>query len=208
MKNRLKRRLSFANVVAVIALFVALGGSVYAAHKISGKRIKRGSEPGNRLKNDSVTGKQVAESTLGTVPNADALAGAPASAYLTIGRSAQQNGACDPLDTSFVNCVTVTLNLPHAGRVLLVGVGVGVDQGGIGAEGSCRFGADNNVVSGSTISVYARPQPDNEDFSLTAVSEPLGPGSHSLQLACNEEPTGSGIRFDETHISAVMLGSG
>jgi len=208
MKDRLKRRLSFANVVAVIALFVALGGSVYAANKISGKTIKKGSEPGNRLKNDSVTGKQVAESTLGTVPNADALGGAPASAYLTIGRSAKQSGTCDPLDTSFVSCVTVSLNLPDAGRVLLDGAGVAIDQGAVGAEGACRFAADNQVVSGSPISVYARPQPDNEDFSLTAVTDPLGPGSHSLQLACNEESTTSAIRFDETQISAVVLGSG
>jgi hypothetical protein len=75
-----KRRLTFANVVAVTALFVALGGSVYAGDKINGKtikknsepgnRIKKGSTPGNRLKKNSVTGKQVKESTLGTVPRA------------------------------------------------------------------------------------------------------------------------------------------
>lgn len=207
MMKRLKRRLSFANVVAMIALFVALGGSVYASNKINGKTIKKGSEPGNRLKNDSVTGKQVNESTLGTVPNADALGGAPVSAYLTIGRSAHQSGPCDPTDTSFVRCVAVTLNMPQAGRVLLVGAGVAVDQGAIGAEGSCAFGADTNVVSGSTMSVYASAPPANEDFSLTAVTEPLGAGSHSFQLSCNQVG-GNAILFEEAHISAVMLGSG
>lgn len=65
MRSMLKgRRPSPAMIVALIALFVALGGSVYAANKISGKTIKKGSEPGNRLKKDSVTGKQVKESTL------------------------------------------------------------------------------------------------------------------------------------------------
>ena len=43
-----------ALVVATIALFVALGGSVYAATKISGKAIKVKSLPGNRLKVGSV----------------------------------------------------------------------------------------------------------------------------------------------------------
>jgi len=71
MGSRLKiRRPSAAMVVALLALFVAMGGSVYAANKISGKTIAKNSLPGNRIKKDSVTGTQVKESTLGTVPSA------------------------------------------------------------------------------------------------------------------------------------------
>ena len=74
MKQRLWRLPSPAMMVALIALFVALGGSVYAATQINGSSIKKGSIPGNRLKNDTVTGTQVKESTLATVPSAtDAL---------------------------------------------------------------------------------------------------------------------------------------
>jgi hypothetical protein len=62
-------RPSPALVISIIALFVALGGTVYAASKINGKTIKVKSLPGNRLKNDAVTGAQVKESTLGKVPN-------------------------------------------------------------------------------------------------------------------------------------------
>jgi hypothetical protein len=64
MLHGIRPRLSFANVVSVIALFIALGGSVYAATKINGKTIEKGSIPGNRLKPDKVTGKQVNESKL------------------------------------------------------------------------------------------------------------------------------------------------
>ena len=39
-------------------------------NQINGKQIKKGSEPGNRLKTDTVTGKQVRESSLETVPDA------------------------------------------------------------------------------------------------------------------------------------------
>jgi hypothetical protein len=49
----------FSNVVACLALFVALGGSVYAAGKINGKQIKRNSLPGNRLKPKSVTANRI-----------------------------------------------------------------------------------------------------------------------------------------------------
>ena len=52
-------------VVALIALFVALGGSGYAAIQ-----FKKNSIPGKALKRNSVTGKQVKESSLKTVPRA------------------------------------------------------------------------------------------------------------------------------------------
>ena len=69
-------------VVALIALFVALGGTVYAAGKINGKTIKAGSIPGNRLKAESVTGAQVKEAALGKVPNADTLDGIDSAQFL------------------------------------------------------------------------------------------------------------------------------
>src|SRR3954453_15146844 len=65
MRRLLDSGPSPAMVVALIALFVALGGSGYAA--IS---IKNGSLPGKKLKRNSVTGKQVKESTLATVGRA------------------------------------------------------------------------------------------------------------------------------------------
>jgi hypothetical protein len=64
MIKAIRGKLTFSNVLALAAVFLALGGTVYAASKINGKSIKKRSEPGNRLKNDSVTGKQVNESTL------------------------------------------------------------------------------------------------------------------------------------------------
>jgi hypothetical protein len=50
---------SFSNVVACLALFIALGGSVYAAGTISGKQIKRSSLPGNRIKPKTVPANRV-----------------------------------------------------------------------------------------------------------------------------------------------------
>lgn len=56
---RFGKALTFSNVIACIALFVALGGSVYAAGKINGKEIKAKSIPGNRIKPKTLTAKQV-----------------------------------------------------------------------------------------------------------------------------------------------------
>jgi hypothetical protein len=58
-------------VVSVVALVVALSGTAVAAGLITGDNLIRPrSLSGNRLRNHSVTGLQVAVSTLGKVPNA------------------------------------------------------------------------------------------------------------------------------------------
>ncbi|HEX5929938.1 MAG TPA: hypothetical protein VFY48_11160 [Solirubrobacterales bacterium] len=52
-------------MVAVLALFLALGGGVYAAsNKIDGKQIKPKSMPGNRIKAGTLTAAQVKARTL------------------------------------------------------------------------------------------------------------------------------------------------
>lgn len=62
-------RPSPALVVASIALFVALGGTVYAANKINGKAIKVKSLPGNRLKPRSVPANRLKPGVLRSLPN-------------------------------------------------------------------------------------------------------------------------------------------
>jgi hypothetical protein len=52
-------------VIALIALFVAIGGTGYAAVKIDGKNIKNRSIAGKKLKNGAVSGKQVKRDSLG-----------------------------------------------------------------------------------------------------------------------------------------------
>ncbi|HEX6665854.1 MAG TPA: hypothetical protein VF081_04605 [Solirubrobacterales bacterium] len=64
-------KLTFANAIALIALFASLGGTVYAAAKIDGKTIRKASIPADRFKPDSLTGAQIDEGTLDTVPRAD-----------------------------------------------------------------------------------------------------------------------------------------
>lgn len=75
--KRIQKTFSFSNVIALLALFIALGGSVYAAsNKISGTQIKPKSLPGNRIKARSVTGAQIKGRTLtGAKVKPDSLTG-------------------------------------------------------------------------------------------------------------------------------------
>jgi hypothetical protein len=62
--TRFRSLFSFSNVIAVLALFFALGGTVYAASKISGSQIKPKSIPANRIKPRSLTGSQIKPGSL------------------------------------------------------------------------------------------------------------------------------------------------
>jgi hypothetical protein len=78
-KPRAKRP-SPSLVISILALFIALGGSAYAASKVGTKDIKKNAITAKKIKknavttakimDDAVTGAKVAESTLGVVPNA------------------------------------------------------------------------------------------------------------------------------------------
>lgn len=71
----LGKRLSYSNVVATVALFVALGGASYAAiqlpkESVGSKQLKNGAVTRSKIKNGAVSGAQVDEATLGIVPSA------------------------------------------------------------------------------------------------------------------------------------------
>lgn len=65
-------RPSPALIVAIVALFAALGGTGYAAAKMSGTAIQKGTLPANRIVAESIGSKQVDEARLATVPSAQA----------------------------------------------------------------------------------------------------------------------------------------
>jgi hypothetical protein len=64
VRHRLRHRLTYANVMSTLAVFIALGGSSYAALRISGTSIKNRSIPAKKLKRNSITGREVRESRL------------------------------------------------------------------------------------------------------------------------------------------------
>ncbi|MBS1870751.1 MAG: hypothetical protein JSS99_13940 [Actinobacteria bacterium] len=77
------RRPSAALVVAIVALFAALGGTGYAAATLSGRAIQKRSIPANRIVPNALTGKQIDESKLGPVPVAQQALSAQTAASAT-----------------------------------------------------------------------------------------------------------------------------
>ena len=85
MIRALRRHLSYANVMATVAVFIALGGSAYGALRITGADVRDRSLTYRDLKRNTVGGSRIKESRLGRVPwarNADRLNGVSAERLL------------------------------------------------------------------------------------------------------------------------------
>lgn len=85
MIEALRKRLTYANVMATLAVFIALGGSSYAAFSVTGRNVKNSSLTYRDLRPDTLGGSRINESRLGTVRwarNADRLNGVTAERLL------------------------------------------------------------------------------------------------------------------------------
>jgi hypothetical protein len=99
MKRSGWRRPSPALVIACLALFVALGGTVLAATKIDGRTIRVKSLPGNRLTVGSVPGNRLRP---GTIPGSRLAPGSVKGDQIDIGTLGQVPSAthADSADTA------------------------------------------------------------------------------------------------------------
>ena len=108
----IRRRLTYANVMATLAFFVAIGGTTLAPTKIDGATIEKGTIPGKAIKNttikakkvkaDTLTGGQIQEGTLGKVPSATVADSATSAGHAQTlgGQSAAQLTDSCPVDTT------------------------------------------------------------------------------------------------------------
>ena len=93
--HRITTRLTFANVISMIALFIALSGTAFAVGKatigsaqlktgaVTSSKIKSNAVTGAKVKNGSLTGADVKLSSLGQVPSAASAATAQTAVKAT-----------------------------------------------------------------------------------------------------------------------------
>jgi hypothetical protein len=240
MKNRT------STSIAVLALIVALGGTALAdpiaqvARKIRGKDIAANAITGPKVKNESLTGADVKNLTAGDF-QAGALAQAtqgPQGAPGVAGKNGVdgkngQDGApgqagpaasslthteCNPLNGSgvYVQCGSVTLNLPAAGKVFVMASLSYWISGNQATAGKCRITADGSFATGAndTMNVGYNAANTNNGASLggaplgtslSAVTGTLGAGSHTVGVECSESAVD--LRFSDTAVSAIYVGA-
>ncbi|HEX5525734.1 MAG TPA: hypothetical protein VFX44_00885 [Solirubrobacterales bacterium] len=150
--NQIRKRLTYANVMSTIAVFLVLGGATALAaglaknsvgskqlkkNAVTAAKIKKNAVTTSKIKKDAVTGTQVKESTLGTVPSA-AIASAltPPEAVHIVGNPGEpgfENGGSNAaLEGLSVHLNPVGFWKDHDGVVHLQGIArVGKNGNGI-----------------------------------------------------------------------------
>jgi hypothetical protein len=223
MRRGTKRRPSPAMIVAGAALVIALAGTAMAApvaiksilNKQEKKQVKKIAK--NQVNKLAPGLKVRSAGSADRADNADAVGGQPLANIVT-GRSDPTTGAqCDPNSTTFVTCSDVEVNLPHAGRVLLIGTGAQYAFNAGVTQGTCRLTTDGNSLGGSLVSLGNQTDASpgvtgaanrgyGRGFTTTIVTDALAAGAHSFAMQCNE--TDADVEFENPQLSAVVLGSG
>ena len=200
----LRSRLTYANVMATVAVFVALGGSSYAAlhitsgqianntvrskdlrnNDVRGKDVRQGTLTGADVKDESLAGKDLRESTLAKVPlavsaagNAALLGGLPADAF----ERSDQVKRVGPVEDSTPGTEP----------------GPDVSYGPFRFELYCRYLPGEDIVGvGSTedhaVVTWTTPSDDDTVHHFVATDQ----GNASIQMASSSKPTAYATTID------------
>ncbi len=138
--SKIRGHLSYANAMATVAVFIALGGASYAAvalpkNSVGSAQIKKNAVTGAKIKKEAVTGAKIKLSTLGTVPsaaNAQTLGGltstqisdasklrCPSDMGVAAGTCIETTArAAAPLPTALQVCAEANRALPSMGQLM------------------------------------------------------------------------------------------
>jgi len=191
----MRRRLSYSNVVATLALFLALGlGGAYAADKITSNDIAKSAVTSKAIKNKTVKGKDVKDKTLtgadykdGSVRPADLFGATVVSPPLSNG------GEGDCLWTDFSTEIPplqpVSYRRNGYGEVTFSGAAVPVD--GPGGDGACDGAGPD--ASGDSVVLVIPPEdrPARPHIFPSAGGILIVAGVNDLGLGANTVPAGS-----------------
>ena len=201
---RLRDHLTYANVVATLALAGVIGGGgAYAAgvidsgdiinNSIESKDLKNRDAVTNRdVRRDGLKGRAIKERTLNASDFAPLAGGA---------------GSCNPINAAFVTCAGTAVRLKSPGRLLVIATGDFFSEGAGASSLDCRIAIDGtNEPDGST--------PGDETgntnlgatdgFARTRLTERLSRGDHGVALRC-AEPVGDDGRLASASIAGLGI---
>ena len=113
----IRAKLSFANLVSALALFIALGGGAYAAATVNSAKIVNNSIKSKDIRNNAVKGIDVREKSLRPVCPANAPNQTDGVCY---GAQHAGLGAQGDWDIAARQCASENLRLPSLGELLSV----------------------------------------------------------------------------------------
>lgn len=174
------RRPSAALVVAIVALFAALGGTGYAAATLSGRDIQKRSIPANRVVNNTLGGKQIDESKLGPVPvSQQALTAQTAASATEATHATSADSATTAQDAQKLQGREPSAFMASGTRVVVVAASV-VTGGSRTLTATCGP-TEKGIGGGGAWIIPATDTPTELDAHLNAsFPQPAGGGSADI----------------------------
>jgi hypothetical protein len=208
--KQIRKRLTYANVMSSIAVFLVLGGATALAaglaknsvgtkqlkkNAVTAAKIKKNAITTTKIKGDAVTGVQVNEASLGTVPSA-----ATADSAKTASTASTAN-TLSPLEPTHLvgasgepGFENGSFNFPGEGGLSFNSVGFYKDHEGIvHLQGIAKAGKGPTVTSVFTLPPGFRPA-----SGKLIISEPLDESTVII--------AGSNLVIEGTDISGKIVG--
>jgi hypothetical protein len=221
--KQVRKRLTYANVMSSLAVFLILGGATafaatqLAKNSVGSKQLKKGAVTTAKIKKGAVTNAKVkpgslkasafAPGQLPAGPKGDK--GDKGDVGPTFGAFGE--GGCGGLPADFEVCAsTGSVNLPAAGRVLLIASAEwdNDNDGNALNSGECQFTVDGQAVEpemhfGENTEVHTIGE--SGSISMNHMTSSLPAGSHTFELECLEND--GAVFVGEAMLSAVLLGN-
>ncbi len=191
----MRERLTYSNVMATIAVFLALGlGGAYAADKITSKDIAKDAVTSKAIKNKTVKGKDVKDRTLTGRDYRDGSVGPLALAPSSVVNLQLLNGGeGDCIWTDFTGDIAQLQPASYRrngfGEVTFAGGVAPID--GPGGDGACD-GAGPDASGDSTVAIIpAADRPARVQIYPSGSAVVIIAGVNDLQLGATVVPAGS-----------------
>jgi hypothetical protein len=162
--NMLRARATFSNVIALTALFVALGGTSYAVTTFDSKKIKNNSVRSVDIKNRTIRSRDIARGVIGTTLQSSA------------GQATRDAGPSNVGASPNFTPVATLGGLEPGAYVLLAKVN---QSGNTRTDGRCRIQAEGDYDDSNR---GLREQGTAEAHNLQLLHAFAGPGT--VVLAC------------------------
>lgn len=212
----LRERLTFANVMSVTAVFIALGGTAWAikANSVGSRQIKANAVKTAEIANNAVTSPKVAD---GSLLGADFAAGqlpagaqgpqGPAGPEGPPGPTASNAASANPEPDSPINplsfspLLATTVTTTTSSRVI-GNASVQVEPA-IGVPTvACQI-----TIDGAFVGAFEQARLSATVGTIISLSQGtvVPAGSHSVAIACQQTVGGAGAVFAQGNITAIAV---
>ena len=193
--TKLRSHLNFANVIAMVALFVALTGTSYAVSKVGPKDIRKNAVRAKHIKKNQIRSKHIKNRSVRASDLAPGVIGTTLQS--SAGQARRDAGPTGVGASQSFTTVATLGGLEPASYVLLAKTN---QSATVFTEGRCRLSAGDDYDDSNR---GLRPQGTPEAHALQLVHAFTGPGS--AVLACRT-PDGAWSASD-SKIIAIKVAS-